>query len=268
MSLEENREVYSTNGVTTVSKKNHPGYSNNFLQITQDGYVIRCDRVSGTDTTDNYTYSPGSLSYIDSGSTNHIVAFTVAVDADSNQYNYFITNLNVPVNNKATAATYGTNGMVLQNFGPATTYVITTEFVIDSVRYFSDTIHIGSNTQHIIQPHDTTYRGIYILVDTGMTVLYEDTIFIHSTVTDINKINAPNLTAWPVPSDDKLYISGPQGLINYTIVDIMGRTVASGEIDFGNGETRAFNLVNLSPGMYIIRGAGQNEKWDYMFMKQ
>jgi len=268
MSPEENREVYSTNGVTTVSKKNHPGYSNNFLQITQDGYVIRCDRVSGTDTTDNYTYGPGSLSYIDSGSTNHTVAFTVAVDADSNQYNYFITNLNVPVNNKATAATYGTNGMVLQNFGPATTYVIITEFVIDSVRYFSDTIHIGSNTQHIIQPHDTTYSGIYILVDTGMTGHYEDTIFIHSTVTDINKINAPNLTAWPVPSDDKLYISGPQGLINYTIVDIMGRTVASGEIDFGNGETRAFNLVNLSPGMYIIRGAGQNEKWDYMFMKQ
>ncbi|MDB5282575.1 MAG: hypothetical protein JWO06_1650, partial [Bacteroidota bacterium] len=172
-------------------------------------------------------------------------------------------------NNKVTVTTYGTTGMVLQNFGPPTTYIITTDFVTPtSEQTFHDSIVIGSNTQHIIQPHDTTNSGIYILVDTGMQGHYEDTIFINRTVNDINRINAPNITAWPVPGTNQLFMSGPKGMVSYSIFDVMGRVAATGEMDFGNGLVQKFDIVDLPPGFFIIQGTGKEGNWNYAFVKE
>ena len=257
----------STSNITKVTKTG--ALSNDFLSIEGNTYLLRCDRLSGTDNSDNYQFSSGNLTYLNNGPNIKGVGFTIDQEDSNIEYNYYITGLNVPVGNKVAVVTSGNTGVTLQNFGPPTSYIITTEFLKpDSLETFRDTIQIQGNTQHTILPHDTTYSGIYILVDTGMTGNIEDSIFIHQTVTGINHINTPNITAWPVPSGNELFMSGPQGLISYTIVDVMGRTVATGEMDFANGTTQMFNIARFAPGVYTITGTGTQGKWNYMFVKQ
>ena len=260
-----------TGQVTMVNKITQSGDSiQSYMGIYDDQYLIRCDRVSGADGADNYSISPGSLTYLNNTDSGIGLAYSIAMNPDStHEYNYYFTGLNVPGLNKVTVTNHDSTGVVLQNFGPATTYTITTEFITpDSLITFVGVIPIQANTQHTILPHDTTYSGIYILVDTGMTGMIEDSIFIHQTLTDINRVNAPNISAWPVPSGNELFMSGPQGLVKYNIVDITGRNVASGELDFGNGTTQKFNVANFAPGVYTIAGNGVQGRWTYMFVKE
>lgn len=178
-----------------------------------------------------------------------------------------IGNLNIVAGNKVTVSVYGTQGAVIQNYGPATTYAITTQFTTDTFTTFTGTIPISANTRQIIQPHDTTYSGIYIMVDTGMTGLYEDTIFITPAVNGINAISGTKIAVWPVPAGNALNVSGPTGLISYTIVDMLGHSLISNEADFGNGQTRTVDISTLVPGMYVIQGKSPNGTWNYPFVK-
>ena len=263
------KATYNQGNVTAITKTNNGNFANNFVLVTSDNYLIRCDRPSANAGTDHYSASPASLTYLATDSA-RMVNYTVNIDNDTSvEYNYYITQLNVPGANKVTVSVADSVGVLLQNFGPATSYVITTNFVkTDTIVTFTDTIAIQGNTQHTILPHDTTYSGIFILVDTGMTGNIEDSIFIHRTVTGINRVNAPNITAWPVPSADALYMSGPQGLVSYKIIDAMGRIVGTGQMDFGTGTTQMFNLARYAPGLYTIAADGPQGKWNYLFMRQ
>jgi hypothetical protein len=259
--------TYCHGNTVLMSKNTLAGYADDYLAVSGDSYFLRCNRTPGSDTTDNYSYDATDITYLDNQTHNDTINYTLNLDDSTGEHNYYITNITVAQGNKLTAGIYGTEGMVIENFGPPTTYVITTDFITNTVRTFMDTITISGNTRHIIQPHDTTYSGIYIMVDTGMTGVIEDSIFIHQTITDVNRVNAPNITAWPVPTGDELFMSGPQGLVKYTIVDVTGRIVSAGQLDFGNGITQKFDLRNYAPGVYTIAGNGPQGKWTYVFVK-
>ena len=260
--------TYCHGNTVLATKNTFAGYADDYLAVSGDNYFLRCNRTPGADTTDNYSYDATDITYIDNATHNDTINYILNLDDSTGEHNYYITNITVAAGNKLTAGIYGTEGMVIENFGPPTTYVITTDFITGSVHTFMDTITISGNTRHIIQPHDTTASGIFIAVDTGMTGVFEDSIFIHQTLTDINRVNAPNISAWPVPSGNELFMSGPQGLVKYNIVDITGRNVASGELDFGNGTTQKFNVANFAPGVYTIAGNGVQGRWTYMFVKE
>ncbi len=65
--------------------------------------------------------------------------------------------------------------------------------------------------------------------------------------TAINRIEAPQINAWPVPAGNELNISGPQGEMAYTITDVQGRLVATGKLNFGTGNTQKLYVGTLAP---------------------
>lgn len=264
----ETTELFSTSGITTVHKSTRAGYSSNFLAISDVDYFIECDRVSCSDTTDDYVFSTGTLNYINNTTCNVGLTYIVDREDSAYEYGYTISNLTVPPGNNVIVSRYGAHGMIIQNFGPATSYTLSTQFITDTVQSFVGSIPIGNNTQEIILPHDTTNSGVYVQVDNGMDGSNEDTIFVNQTVTALNQLNAPNIMAWPVPSGDQLYVSGPQGLVSYNIVDMLGRSYKTGELNFGSGGAQILDLTGLNAGVYIIRASGNAGKWNYMFIKE
>ncbi|MDB5282068.1 MAG: hypothetical protein JWO06_1143, partial [Bacteroidota bacterium] len=68
--------AFSTSGITRVNKLTNSTFASNFLMVTDYTSLIRCDRISGTDTSDDYAFSQGSLTYINNDAANRGVAFT------------------------------------------------------------------------------------------------------------------------------------------------------------------------------------------------
>lgn len=263
----QTKSAFSFSTTATLTKTTRTGYEDNFVALSDEDYFIRCDKMSGTDSTDNFVITSGTADYTNPTGADAVMNYTVVRDDSSTEFNYFVNNVHVAATGRTVVSKYGTHGMRIQNYGPATSYTITTQFITDAVHVFTDTLSLAGNTEQIIQPHDTTASGIYVLVDNGMDGSIEDTIFVNQTLTAINRIEAPQINAWPVPTGNELNISGPQGEVAYTITDVQGRLVANGKLNFGNGNTQKLDVSNLGAGIYLLHGESKTENWNYRFVR-
>jgi hypothetical protein len=263
----QTKSAFSFSTTATLTKTTRAGYEDNFVALSDEDYLIRCDKTSGTDSTDNFVITAGVVDYTNPTAADAVMNYTVVRDDSATEFNYFVNNVHVAATGRTVVSKYGAHGMRIQNYGPATGYTINTQFITDAVHTFADTLNIGPNTEQIIQPHDTTSSGIYVLVDNGMDGSFEDTIFVNQTLTAINRIEAPHINAWPVPTGNELNISGPQGEVAYTISDVQGRLITTGKLNFGNGNTQKLNVGDLGPGIYLIQGESKTEKWNYRFVR-
>ena len=118
----------------------------------------------------------------------------------------------------------------------------------DSVRWdFGD----GSISK-ILNPthsfHDTGEHHVCIMVlacDSGTYCTYLRTTTGVPTISGI-----PDVTVFPNPARNEVYIEGAEKGTNYTLVNILGQQLLSGTI---TDEKQAVNTSNLRPGIYVIQ---------------
>ncbi|KOS06484.1 hypothetical protein AM493_10890 [Flavobacterium akiainvivens] len=74
-------------------------------------------------------------------------------------------------------------------------------------------------------------------------------------------------TVYPNPANTTLNLSAPNGAVleSYTIIDVTGKTLLSGNL---TGATPSINIQALAQGSYIIRVSSQGAQTSKMFIKQ
>lgn len=75
-----------------------------------------------------------------------------------------------------------------------------------------------------------------------------------------NELQNATISIFPNPTKDQLTIqrSGNSGKLPYTITDVFGKTIASGEL---NGDATKVDVSNFSKGIYFVHAQGRLMKW-------
>ncbi len=128
----------------------------------------------------------------------------------------------------------------------------------------------GETTESIeVFPTETTtytvigYNGDCASEEESITVTVNSNVI-------INEIEILSVHLYPNPANDftTFAISGYDGKLSYSIIDISGKEISTETVFVGGEILQTINVSNLVPGMYLLRLAANNTNYNLKFTKE
>ena len=132
-----------------------------------------------------------------------------------------------------------------------------------SYQWYRDNVAIPGATQHTHTAIKTGNYHVTVTDNNGCSNASQPIHFVPTGVAALGSGN--NISLYPNPATDNIYIDGLQQPVQYNVADLYGSTVQKGNISPSNP---GINIATLSPGIYILNVADKAGNNVLKFVRQ